>query len=39
MAQLLYTQWNTILLEKLTGVQPVKKYPHFMEPEGLLPHS
>jgi len=37
-AQLLSTQWNTVLLEKLTDIQPVKKNPHFMEPEGSLPH-
>ena len=34
----LLTPWNRVLLEKLTGLQLVKKYPHFMEPEGSLPH-
>jgi len=28
-----------VLLEKLTGSQLVKKFAHFMEPEGLLPHA
>ena len=27
------------VLEKLTISQPVKKFPHFMGPEGSLPHS
>jgi hypothetical protein len=26
-----------ILCEKLTGSQLIKKFPHFMEPGGLLP--
>ena len=30
---------STALLEKLTGSQPVKIFPSFMEPEGSLPHS
>jgi hypothetical protein len=32
--KLLLTPWCRVLLEKLTGLQP-----HFMEPEGSLPHS
>ena len=28
-----------VLLEKLTGSQLVKKFPHIMETEGSLPHS
>ena len=28
-----------VLLEKLTGFQPAKKFPHFMEPKVSLPHS
>jgi len=28
-----------VLLEKLTCPQLVKKIPHFVEPEGSLPHS
>ena len=28
-----------VLLEKLTGLQLVKKFSHFTEPEGSLPHS
>ena len=35
----LFTPWCRILLEKLTGLQLVKKFPHFTEPEGSLPHS
>ena len=35
----LLTPWCRVLLEKLTGLQPVKKSPHFTEPEGSLPHS
>jgi hypothetical protein len=31
--------WCRVLLEKLTGLQLVKKFPHFTEPEGSLPHS
>jgi len=31
--------WSRTLLEKLTGFQLVKKFPHFMESEGSLPHS
>ena len=30
------TPWSTVLPEKLTGPQIVKKFPHFMEPEGSL---
>jgi hypothetical protein len=30
---------DAVLPEKLTGFQPVKKFPAFMEPEGSLPHS
>jgi len=33
----LLTPWRTVFLEKLTGSQLVKKFPHFMEPEGSLP--
>jgi hypothetical protein len=29
----LLTPWSTVLLEKLTGSQSVKKFPAFMEPE------
>ena len=32
------TPWSRVL-EKLTGLQLVKKFPHFMEPEVSLPHS
>ena len=35
----LLTPWCRVLLEKLTGLQLVKKVPHFTEPEGSLPHS
>jgi len=28
-----------VILEKLTGFQPVKKFPHFTESKGALPHS
>ena len=35
----LLTPWCRVLLEKLTGLQLVKKFPHFIEPEGTLPHS
>jgi len=35
----LLTPCSTVLLQKLTGSQPVKKFPAFMEPEGSLPHS
>ena len=35
----LLTLWSRVLLEKLTGFQLVKKFPHFMEPEGSLLHS
>ena len=35
----LLTPWCRVLLEKLTGLQLVKKFPHFMEPESSLPHS
>jgi hypothetical protein len=33
------TPWSRVLLVKLTGLQLVKKFPAFMEPEGSLPHS
>jgi nucleoside-specific outer membrane channel protein Tsx len=33
----LLTPWR-VNLEKLTGVQLIKKFSHFMEPEGSLPH-
>jgi hypothetical protein len=35
----LLTPWSRVLLEKLTGLQLVKKFPAFMEPEGSSPHS
>ena len=35
----LFTPWSRVLPEKLTDSQLVKKFPHFMEPEGSLPHS
>ena len=36
----LLTPWCRVLLEKLTGLQLVKKFlVFFMEPEGSLPHS
>ena len=35
----LLTPWCTVLLEQLTGLQLVKKFPNFTEPEGLLLHS
>jgi hypothetical protein len=35
----LLTPYSTVLLEKLPGLQLVKKFPAFMEPEGSLPHS
>ena len=35
----LLTPWSRVLLEKLTGLQLVKKFPHFMEPEGSSPHT
>jgi len=35
----LLTPWRRVLLEKLTGLQLVKKFPAFMEPEGSSPHS
>ena len=35
----LLTPWCRVPLEKLTGLQLVKKFPHFTEPEGSLPHS
>jgi len=35
----LLTPWSRILLEKVTGSQLVKKFLHFMEPEGSLPQS
>ena len=31
------TPWSRVLLEKLIGSQLVKKFPHFMEPQGSLP--
>ena len=34
-----YLLHGTVLLEKLTGLQLVKKFPHFTEPKGSLPHS
>ena len=35
----LLTPWCRVLLEQLTGLQLVKKFPHFTEPERSLPHS
>ena len=35
----LLTPWSRVLLQKLTGLWLVKKFPTFMEPEGSLPHS
>ena len=35
----LLTPWCRVLLEKLTGLQLVKKFPAFTEHEGSLPHS
>jgi hypothetical protein len=34
----LLTPCSRVLLEKITGPQLVKKFPHFMEPDGSLPH-
>jgi len=39
MESYLLTPWCRVLLEKLTGLQLVKKFPHFTEPEVSLPHS
>ena len=33
------TPWIRVFLEKLTGSQQSRNSPHFMEPEGSLPHS
>jgi hypothetical protein len=33
------TPWSRALFKKLTVPLPVKKFPHFMETEGSLPHS
>ena len=35
----LLTPWYRVLPEQLTGLQLVKKSPHFTEPEISLPHS
>ena len=35
----LLTPWSRILLQKLSGLQLVKKFPHFLKPECSLPHS
>jgi hypothetical protein len=35
----LFTPWSRVLPEKLTGLQPVKKFPSLMEPERSIPHS
>jgi hypothetical protein len=35
----LLTPWSRVILQKLTGLQLVTKFPHFMEPESSLPHS
>jgi hypothetical protein len=34
----LFTPWNRVLLEKLTGFQLNAKFATFMESEGLLEH-
>ena len=34
----LLTPLSRVLLQELTSSQLVKKFPHFMEPEGSLPH-
>ena len=36
---LVLTAYSRVLLEKLTDFQLVRNSPHFMEPEGSLPHS
>ena len=36
---LLLTTCSSVCLEKLTSLQPVKKFPHFTETECSLPHS
>jgi hypothetical protein len=36
---LLLILWRRVIFKNLTGLQLVKKFPHFMEPEGSLPHS
>ena len=33
------TPWSRVLSEKLTGLQLVNKFLHFIEPEVSLPHS
>ena len=35
----LHTSYSRVLLEKLTGLQLVKEFPHFMEPDSSLPYS
>jgi hypothetical protein len=35
----LLNPWSRVLLEKLSGSQLVKKFPHFMETEGSQPDS
>jgi hypothetical protein len=35
----LLTPPSTVFLEKLTGLQLVEKFPHFIKPESSLPHS
>ena len=35
---LIIAPWSSVLLEKLTGSQLVKKFSHFMEPKHSLPH-
>jgi len=32
----LLTPWSTVLLEKLTGFQPVKKFPRFYETWSII---
>jgi len=36
---LLITPWSRVIFEKQTISQLVKKFPHFIDPEGSLPHS
>jgi hypothetical protein len=35
----LLTPWSRVLLEKLNGFQPLKKFSAFWNPEGSSPHS
>jgi hypothetical protein len=38
-SSIFYTPWSRVLLKKLTGMELVKKFPAFMQPEGSSPHS